>query len=406
MDGPYRRPTAVGAQSRTCKGSGIKHVVHQVPVGLQCSRIMVTWAVPPTRRQRVAAVQSPNPPTNDTTGQSGAGGQSPVNMAAAENTWQEDEDMQHAPSSLGQDSEMAQATAHSPRAGGLDGPGQGRLVLANRAGTHGPTHLMLAASSSMASNSRPSQALLHRIMWHEEHDAAHNDLVVLLAGRTPYQSRPLPHNTWLPDDPAIAKMISPSKSVDEVFETSSEFAVYQYLVATRTSQKNSNTLLRIVGHQDFDPMSLRYKTIEAYHRRVDVMQQDGLVYRDMHEAIDGDQVVDYFYRHSLDMMEKIVKCRTSSKHCIWTFTETFDTESGERTFGEFMAAGWPDLTEVGLGIPDCFLCPFVLGSDGELCLLRTCSRWRAAAYVCLCARQQFLPRNMHNGHIHVQICVK
>ena len=46
--------------------------------------------------------------------------------------------------------------------------------------------------------------------------------------------------------------------------------------------------LRIVGHQDFDPMSLWYKTIEAYHHRVDVMQQDGLVYRDMHEAIDGE----------------------------------------------------------------------------------------------------------------------
>ena len=41
-------------------------------------------------------------PTNNTTGQSGAGGQSPVNMAAAENTWQEDEDMQHAPSSPGE----------------------------------------------------------------------------------------------------------------------------------------------------------------------------------------------------------------------------------------------------------------------------------------------------------------
>ena len=105
-------------------------------------------------------------------------------------------------------------------------------------------------------------------------------------------------------------------------------------------------------------------------------------------------------------MEEIAKCHTSSKHCIWTFTETFDTESGERTCGEFMAAGWPELTEAGLGIPDCFLCPFVLGSDSELCLLRTCSRWHVAAYVCLGARQQFSPQNMHNGHLHVQICVK
>ena len=149
--------------------------------------------------------------------------------------------------------------------------------------------------------------------------------------------------------------------------------MYQYLVATRTSQKNSNTLLRIVGHQDFDPMSIQYKTIQsllAHHCRVYVMQQDGLVYRDMCEAIDGDQIVDFFYWHSLDVMEDIVKCRTSSKHCIWTFTETSDTESGERTFGEVMAAGWPELTEAGLGIPDCFLCPCVLarGSDGELCL--------------------------------------
>ena len=135
---------------------------------------------------------------------------------------------------------------------------------------------------------------MHRIMWHEEHDASHNALVVLLTGRTPYHSRPLPHKTWLPDNPAIANMISSSNSVDKVFETSSEFAVYQYLVATRTSQKNSNTLLRIVGHQDFDPMSLRYKTIEACHRHVNMMKQDGMVYRDMHEAIDGDQVVIFF----------------------------------------------------------------------------------------------------------------
>ena len=149
MDGPYRRPTAVGAQSRTCKGSGIKHVVNHMPVGLQRSRMLVTWAVPPTRRQRVAAVLSPNLPTDVTTGHRSAGGQSPVNMAAAENTWQEDQDMQDAPSCPGEDSDMAQATAHSPRAGGLDGPGQGQLVLANRAGTHGPTHLVLVASSSM-----------------------------------------------------------------------------------------------------------------------------------------------------------------------------------------------------------------------------------------------------------------
>ena len=250
--------------------------------------------MPPTRRQRVAAVLSPNLPTDVTTGQRSAGGQSPINMAAAENTWKEDQDIQDAPSCPGEDSDMAQATAHSPDAGGLGGLGQGRLVLANRAGTHRPTHLVLAASSSMASNSQQSQALLHCIMWHEEHDAAHNALVVLLARRTPYHLRPLPHNTWLPDDPAIANMISSWKSVDKVFETSSEFAVYQYLVATRMSHKNYNTLLRIVGHQDFDPMSLRYKTIEACHRHVNMMKQDGMVYRDMHEAIDGDQVVIFF----------------------------------------------------------------------------------------------------------------
>jgi len=44
----------------------------------------------------------------------------------------------------------------------------------------------------------------------------------------------------------------------------------------------------------------------------------------MHEAIDGDQVVDFLNQHSLDVMEEIVKCSTSSKQCNWTFTETFD----------------------------------------------------------------------------------
>jgi len=88
--------------------------------------------------------------------------------------------MQDTHSCPGEDSDMAQTTAHSPRAGGLGGPGRGRPVLANWAGTHGPTHLVLVASSSMASNSQLSQALLHRIMWYEEHDAAHNALIATM----------------------------------------------------------------------------------------------------------------------------------------------------------------------------------------------------------------------------------
>jgi len=71
---------------------------------------------------------------------------------------------------------------------------------------------------------------------------------------------------------------------------------------------------------------------------------------------------------------------------LYVCTEIYDQESGERTFGELMAAGWPELTDAGLGIPGCFLCPFVLGSDGELCRLRTYSWWCTAAFICLGAR--------------------
>jgi len=129
----------------------------------------------------------------------------------------------------------------------------------------------------MASNSQLSQAMLHHIMWHEEQDTATDALVQQLAGSTQYHLHPLPYNTRLPDDQAVAAMIHAFKLVHEVFESNSEFAIYQYLVATRTSHKNSNMLLRILGHQDFDPMSLRYKSFEAYHCCVDVMQQDGIV---------------------------------------------------------------------------------------------------------------------------------
>jgi len=93
-------------------------------------------------------------------------------------------------------------------------------------------------------------------------------------------------------------------------------------------------LLRIVGHPDFDPMSLRFKSIEAYHRRVDMIQQDGMLYSNMHEVIDGDQVLEIFPRHNVDVMHKTVKYRTSSEHYIWTFTKTSEKGSNERTFGD------------------------------------------------------------------------
>jgi len=48
---------------------------------------------------------------------------------------------------------------------------------AGRLGGPRPAHLVLVASPVMASHSRPAQALLHRIMWHETHDAARDALV-------------------------------------------------------------------------------------------------------------------------------------------------------------------------------------------------------------------------------------
>jgi len=141
--------------------------------------------------------------------------------------------------------------------------------------------------------------------------------------------------------------------------------IYQYLVATRTSHKNANTLLRIVTHPNFDPMALRFRSIEAYHRRVDALQQDGKLYKKMHEAIDGDQIVEFFFRQSVDVAKEIVSCATSSKQCTWTFTPTFEPTSGERTYGEFMAACWAELIEEAVGMPGRFICPFILGSDGE-----------------------------------------
>jgi len=53
------------------------------------------------------------------------------------------------------------------------------------AGTHAglaPAHLVLRASGGRAILSLPSQVLLHRIMWHEEHNAAQNVLIQQLSG--------------------------------------------------------------------------------------------------------------------------------------------------------------------------------------------------------------------------------
>jgi len=72
------------------------------------------------------------------------------------------------------------------------------------------------------------------------------------------------------------------RQADSVFTSNSEFAVYQYRVTTRTSHTNANKLLRIASHPDFNPMSLHLGSIEAYHRRVNDLQQDSMLYRNMH----------------------------------------------------------------------------------------------------------------------------
>jgi len=123
--------------------------------------------------------------------------------------------------------------------------------------------------------------------------------------------------------------------------SNSEFAVYQYLVATRMSHSNANKLLRNVSHPDFNPMSMRYGCIEAYHRRIDDLQLDGMVYRNMHEPIDRDQIVEFFFCQSTDVIQEILLCTTSIEHCTFTFTPTFDTTSrNEHTENSWQPAGW------------------------------------------------------------------
>ena len=41
--------------------------------------------------------------------------------------------------------------------------------------------------------------------------------------------------------------------------------------------------------------ALRFRSIEAYHSRVDALAKDGMLYKNMHEAIDGDQIVEVFF---------------------------------------------------------------------------------------------------------------
>jgi len=111
--------------------------------------------------------------------------------------------------------------------------------------------------------------------------------------------------------------------------------------------------------------AVRFRSIEAYDSRVDALQKDGMLYKNMHEAIDGDQIVEFFFRQSVDVVKEIVSCSTSSKHCTWVFTPTFEPTSGEKTYGEFMVACWAELIEKEVGMLSRFICPFILGSDGE-----------------------------------------
>jgi hypothetical protein len=305
--------------------------------------------------------------------------------AGAENTWQEDMDM---PDASPTPSALVDVASHS-------GFGPPHLILAARRPTH--SHL--------------SQSLLHRITWHEADSVAQHEVDQHLKGGADKFGNTLPHYTWKLNDPTISHEVTTIRQAESVFSSNSEFAVYQYLVATRTSHTNANRLLRIVSHPDFNPMYLRFGSIEAYHRRVDDLQQDGMLYRNMHEPIDGDQIVEFFFRQSTDVMKEILSCATSIKHCTFTFTPTFEATSGERTYGEFMSACWAEMIEALVDKEGCFVCPFVLGSDGESSKYEICpARCRAPEYnnLCMCVTDgwpqiMLYMLDMWGGHDHVPV---
>jgi len=167
LGGLYHRLSAVPGVLQTCKGSGIKHVVHMMPVGLQQSHAVVTWAVAPTRSMVAPAVPVAFPATSVMA--SGEGGAAFGRCADAGNTWQEDQDM---PDAVNMHNPLVVAVPHPTPAGAL-------------AGTHAglaPAHLVLRASGGRATLSLPSQVLWHCIMWHEEHNATQNILMQQLSG--------------------------------------------------------------------------------------------------------------------------------------------------------------------------------------------------------------------------------
>jgi hypothetical protein len=165
--GPYHRP-AGGSVGRMCKGSGIKHVVHTLPSGLQRGRTVVSWAVAP--------VTAPSVPARGTLGAAGsddspaaAGAHSAMQDAGAENTWQEDMDM---PDASPTPSALVDVASHS-------GFGPPHLILAARRPTH--SHL--------------SQSLLHRITWHEADSVAQHEVDKHLKGGADKFGNTLPHYT-------------------------------------------------------------------------------------------------------------------------------------------------------------------------------------------------------------------
>ena len=172
------------------------------------------------------------------------------------------------------------------------------------------------------------------------------------------------HEMWAPNDPAVQGLVVGGAHVDSAFESSSEFAIYQYLVATRTSVHNSNMLLRIIKDPAFNPLAIRYKSVESLHSRMALANEYGISFADLHENIDGDQRVDYYFRESVDVSNELMLCHAIFAQCTTVFSPTYDPVSKERTYSEFMGAGWAEHADAALNMPGRFACPFALGSDG------------------------------------------
>ena len=148
--------------------------------------------------------------------------------------------------------------------------------------------------------------------------------------------------------------------------SATEMALFSFIQKHNLTHAQADDLLKLVRSPEFEPLTVRYKTLKTFHEKAYVLQALQIHMANLHDTdIDGVNDGVLWYRDAVDIVIQMLEDPSLAPHIIWGCVPEYDAETGDRVYTSFANARWMEAAYAEFAHdPEVCIVSVVMASDG------------------------------------------